>query len=142
MCCSPACDVRATCNESVLISTQVESDECNYPYSSLKIKNQNVNQISMPKRNARLPRRVAFATTFAFATATTATTTATTTHAQVRGIVLALAVIIFGVVVHSIALLGSLKLWALLDVSEDIVTAIVWGDEAKALVLEELLDSA
>jgi hypothetical protein len=112
------------------------------PIQQPEVQNQTVNQISIPKRNARLPRRIAFATTFAFATTTTATTTATATHAQIRGIVLALAVIIFGVVVHSIALLGSLKLWALLDMSEDIVTAIVWGDEAKTLVLEELLDSA
>merc|ERR1719401_1264286 len=80
-----------------------------------------------------LPRRVALASALAAASTTA-------TRAEVAGIVLALAIIPLGVVVDSIASLTSFKIWTLFDMGEDILTAIVWRDEAKALFLEELLD--
>merc|ERR1719247_2470707 len=83
------------------------------------------------------PWRVALAAALAFAATSTA---AATGPAQVAGVGLAFAIIPLGVIVHSIARLGSFKIWALLDVGEDILTAIIRGDEAKSLFLEELLD--
>merc|ERR1719215_953516 len=89
---------------------------------------------------ASLPWRVALAATLATTLTLAATSATTTRHAEVGGIVLALAIIVLGVVVDSIAGLGSFEFWALLDMGKDILTAIVGGDEAKALLLEELLD--
>merc|ERR1719223_2507104 len=83
-----------------------------------------------------LPWRVALA--FALAAATATATRAF--HADIGGIVLALAIIPLGIVVASITSLASFKFWAFLHVGEDVVAAIIWGDEAEALVLEELLD--
>merc|ERR550514_1753019 len=77
----------------------------------------------------------------ALSAATIATTTAASTaHAEVGGIVLVLPIIPLGVVLHSIARRAALKIWALLDMGEDVLTAIIWGDEAEPLILEELLD--
>merc|ERR1712129_427538 len=86
-----------------------------------------------------LPWRIAFAATLA-ATLASAAAAATNGHAKVGGIVLSLAIIILGVIVDSITRLRSFKFRALLDMGEDILAAIIRGDETKALLLEEFLD--
>ena len=63
-------------------------------------------------------------------------------HAEVGGIALALEDMVLGVVFDSIPSTGSLKIWALLDMSEDVIASIVGSDESKTLVLKEFLDCA
>merc|ERR1712066_569528 len=75
---------------------------------------------SLHRGVARLPRRIALAATLAVTTSTATTAT----HAEVGGIILAFAVIPFGVVIDSITRLAAFKVWALLDVGEDILAAI------------------
>ena len=84
---------------------------------------------------------LALATTFTLATSTT-TSTSSTRHGEIRGIVFSLAIIVLGVVRHSIARAASLEFRAFLDMGKDILAAIVWGDKSKALVLEKLLPGA
>ena len=75
----------------------------------------------------------AFSATTAVATAASAAASA---GAEVGGIVLVLAIIPLGVVLHSVAWRATLQVWAFLDVGEHVLTAIIWGDESEPLVLD------
>ena len=80
-----------------------------------------------------LPWRVALAARLA-----ATSTTATSAGAEVRCVVLALAIVPLGVIVAGIARRASFKVWALLHVGEHILAAIIRGDEAETFVLEKL----
>merc|ERR1719409_1092437 len=69
-------------------------------------------------------------------------TAAPTAEGEVSSVVFAFAIVILGVVVAGVAWIGSLEVWALLHMGEDIFTAVIRSDKAEALLLKELLDSA
>jgi hypothetical protein len=78
----------------------------------------------------------------AAAVATAATTASATCDGEVGALVLALAVIPLSIVGHLFTAAAALKTWIVLNVDEDVVTALIWRDETEALVLEELLQRA